>query len=1244
MGNNFKSHKLVSFLLSSVLALFLIHYSSFNHPALATCYCANPQADQCKCSAAPPGDAIYNGVQDGVAVKCTSQAEANSTFERKNPICGFASETIPYCAHATSDQTDVTCWGTEFNSGNSNVPPETGGELISWNKPVDFNGFHADNVAKLLTCESGLFCCGRSDIQCEQGGLPQGGSCSPQNGPGNPLVCQATTPPPGSGGTPNIQCVPPTDPEFHSLRPYPGSVCIASAPTVTACGNDLIVEKEYQLTPAQAKNCTPNPDGKTRNCNFEFNDSVNVKISVPEAELPIVGNTELVKNSTNPTGQLDNPQRTNEYVSWYLNGINYRAEEDPNDPRNADGLKNLLSFAGPLRKLLPKSIVQKEQIDQIAKINTERHDQITVCAHKEFLNLFGQYLPHECYKGDGSPAIAKKYRLSDWNGSLSAFNTIIDIALPLLANIVPSIGTDALRDAIGSPWNDRKPPLESGTDPNGELFTDLTYRKAYQEWTGKTCAIVTIPIINIKQLFCVDNPAVPNEYANLFPYVQPSSTEDLPGKVYANVGSGSGGGSGGGGGLSGDYGSEIDQFMAAGASYYIAWQYSGNRGNPLANDQFSFYQGSPACATLQAKAAQYPGKIGVNIYSLSNISDAEIREHLTYVKNECGTSIVRFWGFDSPDTIMKVLNAGRDVGGLQFIIALADFGVVGGDPTGWYSSGYQATYLPHAIQVADAINANGLGGVVYALELVNEPHCFGQTSCIAPYAQWAGVVSGTLSGKGIRVGIGQKASEDTTRGDSPGVGTPPDFSLSNNFGSIGTTSAHYYDGAQKAKAFQALGLAQGLGKPFYIGEAGFGSGSSGTAQGAGVSNVRFAPTNRENLIYVPHMEETTGLSSLLQTTFAAKGVDTSSGPAIDTEVLNQPYCDINNARTNPGDDLLGERSTPVQGSLNYTYSTSCEFGTPTLDTTCYAECIDEGTNPTECNSRCLKTNSCTRTANVALGVFTKTPKVDELWYRTVFGDQSIFKRIFPKALSDETHVLDIPGVTNASYESTGTRTLAGNPANQRPGTSAQIFIPHLGGIYEYFLKGIQTALRPKDLGSTLIPGITTPPKDVNCNKSAPDVNLAGILSKDDYEGLALQWVGGSPGNHAKDCYNDVVAKATAAGVNPALALWIWVHESDASNYNVSVEDFGVHFGQPQGFNDQIAGFLSRAKTYNTSHFTCNGTGVTNDLQAFAYIYKSGKCSADGEGAEEFWQALNNQFNWVAPGCTLPESPTDVSCN
>jgi hypothetical protein len=109
-------------------------------------------------------------------------------------------------------------------------------------------------------------------------------------------------------------------------------------------------------------------------------------------------------------------------------------------------------------------------------------------------------------------------------------------------------------------------------------------------------------------------------------------------------------------------------------------------------------------------------------------------------------------------------------------------------------------------------------------------------------------------------------------------------------------------------------------------------------------------------------------------------------------------------------------------------------------------------------------------------LITETPLADEVWSRTVAGPAGIFKRISPQIGEDSPIgcLLDIPASTPVSYNAYDPNTgnpvpvIIGNPSGQR--TGAELYFAHLGGVYEYFLKGIQTFLRPKGYGTAFTSG------------------------------------------------------------------------------------------------------------------------------------------------------------------------------
>jgi len=431
-------------------------------------------------------------------------------------------------------------------------------------------------------------------------------------------------------------------------------------------------------------------------------------------------------------------------------------------------------------------------------------------------------------------------------------------------------------------------------------------------------------------------------------------------------------------------------------------------------------------------------------------------------------------------------------------------------------------------------------------------------------------------------------------------------------------------------------------------------------EGVTITNRSFSNQKPAELFFA-HMQESAELSEILQQTFVPQGVD-KVGPV--SGVSPGGYCDLVNVRSNAGDDLFAGE---ISGNLSYTAEFTCDFEvfSSPESTRCNlfdGQCVtDEWScdfsyprgmgcpQGFECKVNCSPPpQECTKNVNVNLSVISKTPKVDEIWSRTVAGPSAIFKRIFPRVGfgGPILGILDIPAATKVSYSGAGLIS-AGNPGNQRSGEGAELYFPHIGGIYEYFLKGIQTILRPKGYGEQIISGAagTFPSSgDVDCDQSAPDVSLRGTRDKQAIFQLALNWVAGQTGNHVLECYNDVVKRSQQAGVNPALSLWLWLHESNASNYNLSDQDFGVVEAAGQGFVAQITGFFNRAKSpvYSAKSSLCQGTGVSNDLQAWALIYRSGNCDPGGVGAS-FYDDLVENWPWLSPGCPLPSSPTDTGC-
>lgn len=204
-------------------------------------------------------------------------------------------------------------------------------------------------------------------------------------------------------------CAQVQNPEFHSLRPYPGDTCNPVVEETTLiCGNEFITTETFVVSVDQATQCNGrNP----RFCNYIIDSVAELRVDLSDAELPIAGNTEDVKNSENnipPGGGVSFVDRVNNYVSWYLNGTIQRAEEEYLDfqpsSRAAEELFWLINFSGPVRRLLPMDIQTDQRLEEKTKATLARrgdpdpnlrHDQIYVC-------MAGP-IPGVCYEPGGIP-------------------------------------------------------------------------------------------------------------------------------------------------------------------------------------------------------------------------------------------------------------------------------------------------------------------------------------------------------------------------------------------------------------------------------------------------------------------------------------------------------------------------------------------------------------------------------------------------------------------------------------------------------------------------------------------------------------------------------------------------------------------------------------------------------------------------------------------------------------------------
>jgi len=203
--------------------------------------------------------------------------------------------------------------------------------------------------------------------------------------------------------------------------------------------------------------------------------------------------------------------------------------------------------------------------------------------------------------------------------------------------------------------------------------------------------------------------------------------------------------------------------------------------------------------------------------------------------------------------------------------------------------------------------------------------------------------------------------------------------------------------------------------------------------------------DNEMVLYFPHMEEDVELTSLLQSTYLPPEIMKRKQPIGETKpVPTGEHCKIANIRYNPGDQLFGET---IKAHIKYTAEFDCFFP------------INPITKLPIFSSTCNKTAAFFSTTD------THVPMADELWSKTVSGNASIVKRIFPKmeAGAPIEKPKDIPASSQIVHLAENRKSNASITS-----TNPEFYFPHMGGIYDYFLQDIQTALRPKGYGGNPI--------------------------------------------------------------------------------------------------------------------------------------------------------------------------------
>jgi hypothetical protein len=348
---------------------------------------------------------------------------------------------------------------------------------------------------------------------------------------------------------------------------------------------------------------------------------------------------------------------------------------------------------------------------------------------------------------------------------------------------------------------------------------------------------------------------------------------------------------------------------------------------------------------------------------------------------------------------------------------------------------------------------------------------------------------------------------------------------------------------------------------------------------------------------------------------------------------------------------------------------------------------------------------CTNPVFANLKLEDRIPLAQEAWSRLVAGSAGVFRKMFPQigsAGSAFDGIIDMPASTDVSYINEGSGTIyVGNPSNQTPGSQAKLYFPHIGGIKEYFLTGIQTLLRPKGMGNqpvfcegdeckegSGVPPITPiePPPDsqvcdLTCENDAVSMITPGLMAingpvYNNVRDRAQRWLGScgwvqSIGQRSFDSlYSQIVADSTAAGVNPVFSLAIWLHEFGASNYECVCEviggsntasaycnrgqDFGINreedetvfrYDRATGratvltdrFNTQLSIFLDLPLAYQTY---CESDNFACAWEQFGAIYHYGDCYSS-TAANNYILEIREIYRWIAGNLAFPCYPISI---
>lgn len=238
-------------------------------------------------------------------------------------------------------------------------------------------------------------------------------------------------------------------------------------------------------------------------------------------------------------------------------------------------------------------------------------------------------------------------------------------------------------------------------------------------------------------------------------------------------------------------------------------------------------------------------------------------------------------------------------------------------------------------------------------------------------------------------------------------------------------------------------------------------------------------------LYFAHTQEVMDLSEQLNKTYLPSKY--KSQKVSETTEIND--CSSLVVRSNKGDNLFpgDDVEISVTGAEYHITSGLCEekeghWDTKKIDGV-WEDVWVEGSF--KCNSEVA----------IILRLGTKTPFANELFANIVADSGSSFRKIYPQVGpgAPVSCIADIPTTTTVTYDPAGSelpRSDVGTGTQEfkvvrypedSGGETPELTFPHIGSIYEYFLKSIQTALRPQGYGNE------QPANGQNCTASCGEL-------------------------------------------------------------------------------------------------------------------------------------------------------------